>query len=164
MTTEQSEQDMAQKADINPHEKITPQPGPTLPRAELTTWFAQHPQIGFAILFGSFAREPAAVTLHSDVDIAIYTEEELALLERGAWITDLETICERPVDLVWLNPLPSQDPALAFEIMAHGQSLFCRGNAQYVAFKTSVMLRYLDTAYLREQVAAAFERRHLTGH
>lgn len=153
---------MVQKADINPHDKIMPQPGPTLPRAELTTWFAQHAKIGFAILFGSFAREPGTVTPHSDVDIAIYTEEELVLLERGAWITDIEMICERPVDLVWLNPLPSQDPALAFEIMSHGQTFFCRENAPYIAFKTFVILRYLDTAYLREQVAAAFEHRYIT--
>ncbi len=146
------------------NEQIMPQPSLTLPRAKLTTWFAQHPKIGFAILFGSFAREPAAVTPQSDADIAIYTEEDLALLERGAWITDLEMICKRPVDLVWLNPLPAQDPALAFEIMAHGQLLFCRENAPYIAFKTSVTLHYLDTAHLREQIATAFERRHLTGH
>lgn len=130
----------------------------TLPRAELTTWFAQRSKVCFAVLFGSFAH--GTVTPQSDVDIAVYTQEPLALLERGAWVADLEQLCQRTVDLVWLNPLPAQDPALAFEILAHGQSLFCRKTAWYVAFKTSVTLRYLDTAHLRQQVAAAFQRRH----
>lgn len=143
--------------------KTIPQQSRPLPQAELSTWITQHPKICFAILFGSFARGDRAVMPQSDVDIAVYTEEDLTLLDRGAWITDLEMICRRAVDLVWLNPLPAQDPALAFEIMTQGHLLFCRETKRYVAFKTSVILRYLDTAYLREQIATAFERRYIKG-
>jgi predicted nucleotidyltransferase len=128
-------------------------------KTELTTWFAQHPQVCFAVLFGSWARETG--TPRSDVDLAVYTYERLPLLERGAWIADLERLVQRTVDLVWLNPLPGQDPALAYEILSRGQLLFCRDRETYVAYKTTVMLRYLDTAYLRRQIADAFERRHL---
>jgi predicted nucleotidyltransferase len=135
----------------------------SLPRAELTAWSAERAKVTFVILFGSFVpgHELRVATPHSDVDIAVHTEGDLTLLERGAWIADLELLCGRAVDLVWLNPLPAQNPALAYEIVTEGQLLFCRERARYVGFRTAVTLRYLDTAYLREQVAAAFRRHHV---
>ncbi|MBN1484320.1 MAG: nucleotidyltransferase domain-containing protein [Chloroflexia bacterium] len=131
----------------------------SLPRAELVDWFSRQPSIRFALLFGSFSQ--GTMRPQSDVDLAIYTQGELALLERGAWTTELEQLCRRTVDLVWLNPLPAQNPALAFEILASGELLFCPQSAPYVAYKTRAILRYLDTTYLRQQVEDAFQNRHI---
>ncbi len=134
----------------------------SLPTRELNAWFAKHRRVSFVVLFGSLVpeREGDLATPESDVDIAIHTDGSLPLLERGAWIAELEELCGRSVDLVWLNPLPGQNPTLAHEIMTRGHLLFCREGAPYVAFKTRAILRYLDTAHLREQVTAAFRRRH----
>ena len=63
------------------------------------------------------------------------------------------------MDILILNDLPTKDPAMAFEVVSRGRVLVCKNLTEYVNFKTAAILRYLDTAYLREMVNKAFMRR-----
>ena len=118
---------------------------------------ASHDGILFALLFGSMA------TGHthpwSDVDIGVYVTTPLSLLEIGRLTATLERLVERDVDLLVLNDAPERTPALAYRAIAEGILLFCKDEDTFVSFKTSVILRYLDTAFLRTMVTQAFYER-----
>jgi len=115
---------------------------------------ASHDGILFALLFGSMA------TGHthpwSDVDIGVYVTTPLSLLEIGRLTATLERLIEQDVDLLVLNDALERNPALAYRAIAEGILLFCKDESTFVSFKTSVILRYLDTAFLRTIVTQAF--------
>jgi predicted nucleotidyltransferase len=118
---------------------------------------ASHDGILFALLFGSMA------TGHthpwSDVDIGVYVTTPLSLLEIGRLTATLERLIEQDVDLLVLNDALERNPALAYRAIAEGILLFCKDEDTFVSFKTSVILRYLDTAFLRAMVTQAFYER-----
>ncbi len=58
----------------------------------------------FASFFGSFAENK--VNNLSDVDIAIFTDKYLSLIEIGFMTAQLESICKRRVDLIVCNRSP----------------------------------------------------------
>jgi predicted nucleotidyltransferase len=118
---------------------------------------ASHNAILFALLFGSMATGHAHPW--SDVDIGVYVTTPLSLLEIGRLTATLERLVERDVDLLVLNDAPERTPALAYRAIAEGILLFCKDEDTFVSFKTSVILRYLDTAFLRTMVTQAFYER-----
>ncbi|MGB9751489.1 MAG: nucleotidyltransferase domain-containing protein [Roseiflexus castenholzii] len=122
---------------------------------------AAHDAIEFALLFGSFARGKPKPW--SDVDIAIFVGRTLDLLEIGQLTATLECSLGRTVDVLILNTALEHHPALAYNVIAEGCLLFCRRREAFVDCKTKIILRYLDTAFLRSMVARAFEERLNTG-
>ena len=118
---------------------------------------ASHDAVLFALLFGSMATGHAHPW--SDVDIGVYVTTPLSLLEIGRLTATLERLVERDVDLLVLNDAPERTPALAYRAIAEGILLFCKDEDTFVSFKTSVILRYLDTAFLRTMVTQAFYER-----
>lgn len=118
--------------------------------------------IVMAILFGSYAE--GRETLVSDVDLGIYTNREVSLLELGLIVARLEGFLKRKVDLIILNDLYKKRPVLAFEIVSHGKVLFCRNPYSLVEFKKSTFLYYLDTKPLREKMDSALRDRLKSGH
>lgn len=118
---------------------------------------AAHDFIEFALLFGSFARGKPKPW--SDVDIAIFVARPLDLLEIGQLTAALECSLGRAVDVLVLNTALEHHPALAYNVVAEGSLLFCRRRETFVNCKTQIILRYLDTAFLRSMVARAFEAR-----
>lgn len=122
---------------------------------------ASHDAILLAILFGSMTTGHAQPW--SDVDIGVYVTTPLSLLETGKLTADLERLIEQDVDFLVLNDALEHNPALAYRVIAEGKLLFCKDDSAFVSFKTSVILRYLDTAFLREMVTRAFYERLETG-
>ncbi|MGQ9548634.1 MAG: type VII toxin-antitoxin system MntA family adenylyltransferase antitoxin [Roseiflexus sp.] len=115
----------------------------------------------FALLFGSFAKgEPQP---WSDVDIGVYLSRPWSLLEIGKLNAALERVLGREVDLSVLNIALERNPALAYKVVAEGTLLFCRDPAAFADFKTRVVLKYLDTAFLRAMITGAFQERLDTG-
>ncbi|MCD6506619.1 nucleotidyltransferase domain-containing protein [Candidatus Poribacteria bacterium] len=113
--------------------------------------------VEFALLFGSFAR--GRQTPLSDVDIGIYLSRPVDLLTLGRLIAELERITGRSVDALVLNDLPARNPDIAYQAISSGEIITCKDPSAYVSFKTRAILRYLDTAYLRDMVSRAFMER-----
>lgn len=113
--------------------------------------------IVFAVIFGSFAENKA--TNISDVDIGIYTNRPVTLLEIGMIVSDIEKISKTNVDLIILNDLYKKKPTLAFEIVSKGQLVFCRDKEKFIVFKKNTFIYYLDTAMLRSVIDESFKKR-----
>ena len=98
--------------------------------------------IKFALLFGSFASGTQYDL--SDMDIAIYTEEKLDILEFGMLVSDLENVTNRRIDLVELKDLYKTNAKLAFNIINSHQVIFCNDDEKYINFKSNTMQYYFD--------------------
>ncbi len=113
--------------------------------------------IVFAIIFGSFA-ENRAMSI-SDIDIGIYTNRPVTLLEIGKIVSRIEKLTNTKVDLIVLNNLYKKKPVLAFEIVSKGQLIFCRDKEKFIQFKKDTFIYYLDTAPLRNTIDESFKKR-----
>lgn len=113
--------------------------------------------IEFAFTFGSFISGKSNSL--SDVDIAIYLNKKIDLLEIGGIVSDLEKITREKIDLVELNNLYLKNPLLAYEIITKSELLFCKNENSLIGFKTKTYLNYLDTEKLRDTVNKDFYRR-----
>ncbi|MHB1945323.1 MAG: type VII toxin-antitoxin system MntA family adenylyltransferase antitoxin [Metallibacterium sp.] len=82
---------------------------------QLRAVLARHPQVNFAMLFGSLARGTARPD--SDLDLAVGADRPLRSDEIIALIGDLATASGRPVDLIDLAD--AGEPLLG-QILAHG--------------------------------------------
>ena len=82
---------------------------------ELRAVLARHPQVHFAVLFGSLAR--GTVRPDSDLDLAVGDDRPLRADDSIALIDDLALACGRPVDLIDLAV--AGEPLLG-QILAHG--------------------------------------------
>ena len=111
----------------------------------------------FALLFGSFAENRA--TRISDIDIGIYVNRTVSLLEIGTIITRLEKITNSKIDLIILNDLFKKKPVLAFESVSKGQLILCHDQEKFIEFKKNTFLYYLDTAPLRHAIDQRFRER-----
>ncbi len=80
------------------------------------------PFIDFAILFGSQARGDAFP--FSDIDIGIYVNKEIPLLEIGGLISELEEELRKDVDIIVLNDLYKKNPRVAYEIVKDAILIF----------------------------------------
>lgn len=98
------------------------------------------PEIGFALLFGSFARG----TQHggSDLDIAIGgMSRPLSVLELGDLIGRLEAAAGRDVDLILLDEAPV---GLAFRVFRDGKLIVDRDHEAQARRKARAALDYFD--------------------
>ncbi len=117
--------------------------------------------IEFALLFGSYAEDRAMGV--SDVDIGIFTNRDISLLEHGFVTGRTEEITGKKVDIIILNDLYKNNPVLAFEIVSKGRLLFANNKDAFIDFKTNTYLNYLDSAYLREMIDKSFRKRIESG-
>jgi len=113
--------------------------------------------IEFAFSFGSSIS--GKFNSLSDVDIGIYFNKKIDLLEIGGIVSDLEKITGKKIDLVELNNLYLKNPFFAYEIITNSNLLFCKNENSLVEFKTKTYLNYLDTEKLRKTVNKDFYRR-----
>ncbi|MDP3989075.1 MAG: nucleotidyltransferase domain-containing protein [bacterium] len=102
--------------------------------------------IKLVVLFGSRAR--GGVHKHSDVDIAVYTEQELsaeAVSDIEQYAIDEFEIGSGCTDVVELK---DASPLLAYEITRRGKLLFGSQELFYMLTRQA-WRQYLDTARLR---------------
>ncbi len=113
--------------------------------------------IVFALVFGSQANGQANQL--SDVDIGIFTKDDLPLLGLGRIVSALEKIGGKEVDLVVLNDLYKRKPNFAFQIISSAKLLFTKDEDLFVDFKKNVFLYYLDAKPLIDMVKANMNKR-----
>jgi len=95
-------------------------------------------------VFGSVASRRARES--SDIDVAVLFAGEPAAATLDRLTEDLEDVTGRSVDLV---DLATASPLLAHQVISTGSCLVCRDRSERSAFETRTILRYLDTAHLR---------------
>lgn len=114
----------------------------------------------FALLFGSAAKGQG--TRLSDVDIGIYTKNDLPILGLGHIAAGLEKIAHKKIDLVILNDLYKRKPYFSFQVVSSSRLLFCKDEDALTDFKKNVYLYYLDTKPLIDMMNQSFNRRQQT--
>lgn len=113
--------------------------------------------IVFALVFGSQAKGTA--NRLSDVDIGIFTREDIPLLRLGRIASSLEKVGEKGVDLVVLNDLYKKNPNFAFQVISSAKLLFTKDEDLFVDFKKRVFLYYMDAKPLIDMVKAGINKR-----
>lgn len=135
---------------------------PTINFDKIADFLKGNNNILFALVFGSSAKGKSNKL--SDVDIGIYTANELPLLELGKITSGLEKIVKKKVDLVVLNELFKRKPNFAFQVVSSARLLFTKDKGAFTNFKKNVFLYYLDARPLIEMMKASLERRIKTNH
>jgi len=107
----------------------------------LHRFFKEEKPVVVAYLFGSMAKETAGRL--SDVDVAILISKDYhpTLDYRLYLISKLADILQGKVDIVILN---EASPLLRFEVIKYGKVLYCRDEAERIAFEEKTIDEYLD--------------------
>ncbi|NIM18392.1 MAG: nucleotidyltransferase domain-containing protein [Candidatus Aminicenantes bacterium] len=129
---------------------------------KVSNFLKGYDNILFALIFGSATKGKTSKL--SDVDIGIYTTEEIPLLEIGKMVVWMEKIVKKRVDLVVLNDLFKQRPNFAFQVVSTARLLFAKDEDAFVNFKKNVYLYYLDTKPLIDMMKISLEKRIKTGN
>ncbi len=118
--------------------------------------------IRFAFLFGSYSEGRA--TDISDIDVGIYTDKVLSLIDIGLITAHLEKRTRKKADLLILNDLHKKKPVLSFEVISKGKLIFCKDHMKLTEFKKNVFLSFIDTKPLRDKMDKTFINRLKSGH
>jgi len=126
--------------------------------AAVTRVFSDDPDIVFALLFGSQAKQTAGPL--SDVDLAVYLRPGLhrdARFDKAIELAGLSSMCLKTskVDVIALN---DASPELAYSVFKHGRLLFCKDDLLFIRTKVRAINFYIDRAPLR-----AIFRKYLAG-
>lgn len=117
----------------------------TLELKILSDRISKYPVI-VAYLFGSEAKSTSGAL--SDIDIAVFVDKEIAKSERFdlrlRLSNELSSIMKRMVDVVVLNDVSVQ---LSFEVIKHGELIFCSDKSIKVDVETGILSKYLDRRY-----------------
>jgi len=111
----------------------------------------------FACLFGSIAKKK--IRYGSDIDIAVYFDQNPALLDIGDLVKKIEIVSESKIDIVNLNNLDKTNPCLAHSILRDCIFLIINDEIIFKKFKSSVILQYLDFKFASDMFNSAFKER-----
>ena len=114
-------------------------------------------QIRFAMIFGSAASGNDSNL--SDIDVAIYSDPSLDLLDFGRLITQIEQIAQRKVDLVELNGLIKSNNLLAYNIITNNKLIFIKDQNLFTQYKRDSFLTYFDHTFFRNKFNSMLNRR-----
>ena len=114
-------------------------------------------QIRFAMIFGSAASGNDSNL--SDIDVAIYSDPSLDLLDFGRLITQIEQIALRKVDLVELNGLIKSNNLLAYNIITNNKLIFIKDQNLFTQYKRDSFLTYFDHTFFRNKFNSMLNRR-----
>ncbi len=113
--------------------------------------------IDFALLFGSYASK--RYTTLSDIDIAIYLNHPISLIEQGDIISLLEERLENRVVLIILNGLERDNPKMAFNIIDNHIVIFNGDEEKYIDFKADIYKCYFDLLSMYEMFDMSLKER-----
>lgn len=108
----------------------------------------EYENIIFAYIFGSYVQ--GKIREDSDIDIAIYLEDNIDTETYLEIKMDLTKICKRQIDLIMLN---NATPLLKYEIYKNNILLFSRDKSIETNYKVRTLFeyndikRYLDLSY-----------------
>jgi len=113
--------------------------------------------IVLALLFGSFASGKALDI--SDVDLGIYVESDISILEYGDLVSQLQSLTGRKVDLIILNNLYEENPRFAYQIISRGKVLFTKNQNLWADYKRKVFLYYFGIEPMLRMMDGNFLKR-----
>ncbi len=99
----------------------------------------EYENIIFAYIFGSYVQ--GKIREDSDIDIAIYLEENMDAETYLEIKMDLTKVCKREIDLIILN---NATPLLKYEIYKNNILLFSRDKAIETSYKVRTLFEYND--------------------
>lgn len=118
--------------------------------------------IKLAYIFGSQAKGNAVS--ESDFDIAVLFKnspsDPLALKETTFLSLELNKFFPTRLDIVSLNDAPL---LLRYEVVSHGQEIYCENEAERIDFEVSVIKAYIDEEPVRNLYNQALYKRILQG-
>lgn len=117
--------------------------------------------VKLAYLFGSRAKGNAAP--ESDFDIAVLFENpsDSFALEKTSFLTlELNKFFPVRLDIVSLN---AASLLLKYEVIAHGEVLYCEDENERINFEVSVIKEYIDDEPVRKLYNDALYKRILQG-
>ena len=93
----------------------------------------------FAFLFGSFTTDH--FRKDSDIDIAVFFNENPDIGKKIDIQVELETVLKRDVDLVCLN---DSDPIISMQILANGELIVENDRSAFISYKANQISKYID--------------------
>lgn len=115
-----------------------------------------------AYLFGSRAKGTAGD--NSDVDIAVLfretPEDPLALKQTTRLSLELYKFIPDRIDVVSLHGAPL---LLKYEVVAHGQPIYCENDGERINLEVSILQQYIDDEPVRALYNRALYKRILQG-
>lgn len=123
--------------------------------SSITDFLSRQEDILFAYIFGSFVKKDK----YQDIDIAIFTSSNPNLLRLGEIQIELHIVTKQKVDLVHINNLHTQNPALAHEIVSNGLLIIDKEPITQKKFKEIALLSHFDNADLNSKMRKAFANR-----
>ena len=115
---------------------------------DLAGYFADHPLVELALLFGSVGDGRAGFA--SDLDVAVMSgRAPLSAAEKTAMIDALASLSGRPVDLIDLRR--TGGPLLG-QVLHEGTRLYCKSDARYAELLKRHMFDQADWRPYRERI------------
>ena len=125
-------------------------------KTNLASFFANQPEIIVAYLFGSQAKDTAGPM--SDIDLAVLVspavshEKKYPFGYRAHLITELSRVLHtNELDVIVLNEVP---PLLKFQVIYHGEVIFCRSKNKRLDFQLQTFNEYQD---IRPMLAVQYD-------
>jgi len=119
-------------------------------KEDLSSFFANHPTVLAAYLFGSTASQTARVD--SDVDVALRLDRNLSadqqLEIRLKLMDDVETVFKRSADIVILN---NASLKMIRQVLTRGELLFVRDERAERLYAINKQKEYFDFKYYIEK-------------
>ncbi len=117
-------------------------------KSQLQDYFSHKDEIDTVLLFGSFAK--GTFNAHSDIDIAIHSNNPLDYEQLAKIQTDLALICRREIDLADLS---KAEGVFLYQIMTTGikikisKSVFVRYLVKALCFKEDFLptIKYMNS-------------------
>lgn len=124
-------------------------------KIQLQDYFSQKDEIDTVLLFGSFAK--GTFNTHSDIDIAIHSNNPLNYEKLAKIQTDLALICKREIDLADLS---KAEGIFLYQIMTTGikikisKTIFVRYLVKALCFKEDFLptIKYMNSQKIKRFV------------
>ena len=124
-------------------------------KIQLQDYFSQKDEIDTVLLFGSFAK--GTFNTHSDIDIAIHSNNPLNYEKLAKIQTDLALICKREIDLADLS---KAEGIFLYQIMTTGikikisKTVFVRYLVKALCFKEDFLptIKYMNSQKIKRFV------------
>lgn len=113
--------------------------------------------IDFALIFGSYANKSS--NNMSDIDIGLFLNIDIPLLEVGSITSEIESAVKRNADIVILNNLYKKRPLFAYQIITNCEIIICKDHDRLTEFRKNTFLYYFDMKHLSEEANINLRKR-----
>jgi predicted nucleotidyltransferase len=119
---------------------------------KLRYYCSSKPEVSLVYLFGSAANRKSGTP--NDIDVAILTDpQKMGGSKKSPYgytahlISALTNFLSYPADVVLLNDAP---PVMLKHVISTGRMIFCRNEKERINFEVKSLMKYADTAHLRQ--------------